>query len=111
MGLATDKFNPFGNMSMLYSMWQVVLTTYNLPHWLCIKPEYLMLTLLVFGPQFPRKDIDVFLQPLIDELNDLWVNGIDTRDVVSDNRVFRMIFKQRVVYWVEWTRLQSMSYL
>ena len=71
-------------------MWPVVLTTYNLLLWLCMKPEYLMLTLLIPGPQSRRKDMDVFLQPLIDKLNKLWVNDLDTRDVATDNRVFRM---------------------
>ena len=31
VGLAADGFNPFGNMAIPYSMWSVVLTTYNLP--------------------------------------------------------------------------------
>ena len=34
LGLAADGFNPFGNMSFSYSMWLVVLTTYNPPLWL-----------------------------------------------------------------------------
>ena len=75
LGLATDGFNPFGNMSLSYSMWPIVLTTYNLPPWICMKPEYLMLTFLIPGPQSLRKNMDVFLRPLIDELNELWVNG------------------------------------
>jgi hypothetical protein len=29
--LATDGFNPFGNMSTQYSMWPVLLTPLNLP--------------------------------------------------------------------------------
>ncbi|XP_028103364.1 uncharacterized protein LOC114302527 [Camellia sinensis] len=33
LGLATDGFNPFGNMSTLYSMWPVILMPYNLPPW------------------------------------------------------------------------------
>ena len=37
--LAANGFNLFGNMSTSYSMWPVVLTTYNLPPWLCMKPE------------------------------------------------------------------------
>ena len=90
MGLAANNFNPFGNMSLSYSMWLLVLTTYNLPPWMCMKPEYLMLTLLIPRPQSPRKDIDVFLRPLINELNNLLVNGIDTRDPASDKWVFRM---------------------
>ena len=71
-------------------MWPVVLTTYNLPLWLCMKPEYLMLTLLIPGPQSPGKDMDVFLPPLIDELNDLWINGLETHDAAFENSVFRM---------------------
>nr|GFC85192.1 hypothetical protein [Tanacetum cinerariifolium] len=31
LGLAADGFNPFGNLSQSYSMWPVILTTYNLP--------------------------------------------------------------------------------
>nr|GFD00334.1 hypothetical protein [Tanacetum cinerariifolium] len=27
--LAADGFNPFGNLSQAYSMWPVILTTYN----------------------------------------------------------------------------------
>ena len=45
---------------------------------------------MIPGPQFPSKDMDVFLQPLINELNDLWVNGLETRDAASKNGVFRM---------------------
>ncbi|KAL5564923.1 hypothetical protein UlMin_028087 [Ulmus minor] len=43
LGLAADGFNPFGNMSSSYSMWPVALTTYNLPPWICMKAESLML--------------------------------------------------------------------
>ena len=50
LGLAADGSNHFGNMSLSYRMWHVVLTTYNLPPYLCMKPEYLMLTLLIPGP-------------------------------------------------------------
>ena len=31
LGIATDGFNPFGNMSMSYSMWPVFVVSYNLP--------------------------------------------------------------------------------
>ncbi|GJV15591.1 retrovirus-related pol polyprotein from transposon 17.6 [Tanacetum coccineum] len=31
LGLAADGFNPFGNLSQGYSMWPVILTTYNMP--------------------------------------------------------------------------------
>ncbi|GJX95823.1 reverse transcriptase domain-containing protein [Tanacetum coccineum] len=68
LGLAADGFNPFGNLSQAYSMWPVILTTYNLPPWLCMKESSFMLTLLIPGPKSPGKDIDVYLRPLIDDL-------------------------------------------
>ena len=80
LGLASDGFNPFGAMSQSYSMWPVVLLTYNLPPWKCMKKEYFMMALLIPGPMAPGKEIDIYMQPLIDELNDLWVNGLWTYD-------------------------------
>ncbi|GJV03335.1 signal peptide peptidase-like protein 2 [Tanacetum coccineum] len=84
LGLAADGFNPFGNLSQSYSMWSVILTTYNLPSWLCMKESSFMLTLLITGPKSPGKDIDVYLRPLIDDLKVLWVKpGVETIDVAT----------------------------
>nr|GEW58163.1 hypothetical protein [Tanacetum cinerariifolium] len=41
-----------------YSMWPVILTTYNLPSWLCMKESSFMLTLLIPGAKTLGKDID-----------------------------------------------------
>ncbi|GJT25374.1 zinc finger, PHD-type containing protein [Tanacetum coccineum] len=84
LGLAADGFNPFGNLSQSYSMWPVILTTYNLPPWLCMKESSFMLTLLIPGPKSPGKDIDVYLRPLIDDLKVLWAKpGVETIDVAT----------------------------
>ena len=80
LGLASDGFNPFGNMGNSYSMWPVVLLPYNLPPWMCMKPEYFMMSLLIPGPKSPGNDIDVYLRPLVDELNELWSDGVQTYD-------------------------------
>ncbi|GJU97830.1 hypothetical protein Tco_1327101 [Tanacetum coccineum] len=90
LGLANDGFNPFGNLSQSYSMWPVILTTYNPPTWLCMKESSLMLTLLIPCPKSPGKDIDVYLRPLIDDLKDLWaLKGVETIDV-STGQTFNM---------------------
>ncbi|GJX30536.1 gag-pol polyprotein [Tanacetum coccineum] len=68
LGLAADGFNPFGNLSQAYSMWSAILTTYNLPPWLCMKESSFMPTLLIPGPKSLGKDIDVYLRPLIEDL-------------------------------------------
>ncbi|XP_050374570.1 uncharacterized protein LOC126792127 [Argentina anserina] len=80
LGLASDGFNPFGMMSLSHSTWPVVMSVYNLPPWLCMKQPYLMLSLLIPGPKSPGKDIDVYLQPLVEELKSLWDQGIPTYD-------------------------------
>ncbi|GJZ38007.1 hypothetical protein Tco_0584198 [Tanacetum coccineum] len=84
LGLAADGFNPFGNLSQSYNMWSLILTTYNLPSWLCMKESSLMLTLLIPDPKSPGKDIDVYLRPLIDDLKVLWAKpGVETIDVAT----------------------------
>ncbi|XP_016199365.1 uncharacterized protein LOC107640353 [Arachis ipaensis] len=63
--------------------------TYNLPPWMCMKQEYFMLSLLIPGPKSPGNDIDVYLQPLIEELKELWELGIETYDAAR-NKTFQM---------------------
>ncbi|XP_026384816.1 uncharacterized protein LOC113280404 [Papaver somniferum] len=79
LGLATDGFNPFGMMTS-HSTWPVMLTCYNLPPSECTSKDFTMLTLLIPGPLGPNHNIDVYLQPLIDELIDLWTVGKVTYD-------------------------------
>ena len=70
LGLATDGFNPFGNMNNNYSMWSVILIPYNLPPLLVMKEPYFMLSLLILGPHQPGNEIDIYLKPLVDELKE-----------------------------------------
>ncbi|TYJ99687.1 hypothetical protein E5676_scaffold562G00810 [Cucumis melo var. makuwa] len=58
LGLASDSFNPFGNMSTAYSMWPVVLIPYNLPPWKCMKESNFFMSLLVPGPKSLGKELD-----------------------------------------------------
>ncbi|XP_071739826.1 uncharacterized protein [Rutidosis leptorrhynchoides] len=80
LGLVSDGFNPFGNVSVSHSTWPVVLMLYNLPPWLCMKKPFLFLSLLIPGPFAPCNNIDVYMQPLIDELKELWDTGVNTYD-------------------------------
>nr|GEV54169.1 hypothetical protein [Tanacetum cinerariifolium] len=84
LGLCIDGFTPFGMSSTLYSCWPVIVTPYNLPPWMCMKIPYMFLTLIIPGPYSPKNNIDVFLQPLIDELYVLWKDGIDTYDAFRE---------------------------
>lgn len=79
LGLATDGFNPFG-MNDPHSCWPVMLEALNLPPSHCMDKEFTMLTLLIHGPTEPGHYIDVYLQPLVDELKELWSVGKLTYD-------------------------------
>ncbi|XP_047269269.1 uncharacterized protein LOC107871067 [Capsicum annuum] len=80
LGLAADGINPFGNLSVSHSTWPVITTVYNLPPWMCMKQPYCFLSLLIPGPKARENDIDVYLEPLIVELRELWYCGVDTFD-------------------------------
>ena len=45
-----------------------------------MKDLYMILSLLILGRKAPRKKIDVYLQPWVDDLKELWNEGIKTYD-------------------------------
>ena len=71
LGLAVDGFNLYGNMSTTHSTWPVILISCNLPPCMCMKKSYFMLSLFISGPTSLGNDIDVYLQPLVEELKEL----------------------------------------
>lgn len=58
----------------------VFVVPYNLPPEMCMKQNNLILALVIPGPDYPGKNLNVFMQPLIDEMDDLWKNGALTYD-------------------------------
>ena len=96
LDLASDGFNHFGNMSISYSMWPVVLIPHNLLPWMCMKQTFFMLSLLTFGPTTPGNNIDIYLQPLIDELNDLWDVGVETYDASTKQN----FYMRATILWI-----------
>ena len=103
LGLCTDGFKPFGQTGQQYSSWPVIVTPYNLPPWMCMKDEYMFLSIIVPGPRNPKEKLDVFLQPLIAELKHLWEVGVQTYDVSSKQN-----FQMRVA--LLWTISDFLAY-
>jgi hypothetical protein len=66
-------------------MWPVLLTPLNLPPWECVNPANFFMSLLIPGPKSPGKDFDVFLEPLIEELLELW-KGVSTYDACTGRK-------------------------
>ena len=43
----------------------------------------IFLTLIIPGPNYPGKNMNVYMQPLKDELQEAWDNGIKTYDAAT----------------------------
>ncbi|GJW63126.1 putative transposon, En/Spm-like protein [Tanacetum coccineum] len=77
-----------------HNVWQVLTVIYNLPPWLCMKRKFIMLSVLISG--YLTNDIDVFLEPLVDDLHTLFETGVDTYDASTKDK-----FNLRVVVlWI-----------
>lgn len=89
LGLCTDGFTPFSFGTAPYSCWPVFVTPYNLPPGMCMKKENIFLSLVIPGPEHPGKNLDVYMQPLYDDLQKLWDEGVVTYDSYT-KKTFRL---------------------
>jgi len=96
LGLCTNGFPPFGHYGQTYSCLPVIVTPYNLPPWMCKKRQFMFIALFIPGPKNPKGNLDMYMQPLIEELVQLWNEGILTYDVS-----LRQSFLMKVV--ILWT--------
>ncbi|KAL2235890.1 UNVERIFIED_CONTAM: hypothetical protein Sindi_1321200 [Sesamum indicum] len=103
LSLCTNGFAPHGQYDRTYSCWLITLTSYNLSPRMCISSEYMFLKIVIPGPSNPKRLIDIYLEPLIEELQNLWHVGVLTCDNVK-NKTFLM----RVA--LMWTEQESIHY-
>lgn len=83
LGISADGVDVFrGNRH--HSVWPILAVIYNLPPWLCMKRKFIMLSLLITGS--PGNNIDVFLAPLIEDLQVLFEVGVETYDAYLKER-------------------------
>jgi hypothetical protein len=78
--LSTDGMNPFGENRTVHSTWSIILTMYIISTWLCHKRKYLMLSILIQGPKQASIDIDVLLEPLMEDMTKLRNEGVSMWD-------------------------------
>ena len=93
LGLATDGVNPFSIKRSTWSTWPVLILNYNLPPWMTTKKHFIMLSLIIPGKKsVTGENFDVYLQPLVEELQILWGTGVQTEDasMYNGSRRFNM---------------------
>ena len=49
ISLATDGVNPFAHMKSIYTVWPLFVININIPPWLSIKREHIMLSMIIPG--------------------------------------------------------------
>ncbi|WVZ57977.1 LOW QUALITY PROTEIN: hypothetical protein U9M48_008299 [Paspalum notatum var. saurae] len=88
--------NPFSEMSSSHSTWP-----------LYVKQKFIMMPALIQGPKQPGNDIDVYLQPLVEELLLLWTEGVHMWDAHKEEA-----FDLRAMLFVtinDWPSLANLS--
>jgi hypothetical protein len=71
LDLSTDDFQPHSDASSLYSCWSVFIMPYNVPPNKCLKQGFVFLALFIPGPKEPRKQMNIFLRLLMEEMKEL----------------------------------------
>ena len=98
--MATDGISPFNiaGKAQPYSVWPVVLMNYNIPPWLSMKKGHLILSMIIPGPKQPS-NLNVYLAPLIEELDELWtgVPAYDNR--IRTNGLNREFDLKAILLW------------
>lgn len=86
-----DAINPYSLENTNYSIWTIIVINNNIPPWLSVKNEHLMLTLIVPSRR-QVKNMDVYLKPLLDELKELWeeIHVYDVSRPITKKRSFTL---------------------
>jgi len=85
LALAINGVNPFCEKINSWSSWPVLLFNYNLPPWLITKNFFVMLALIILGQESIKlHNIDIYVAPLIEELQVLW-RGVIAWDMAKED--------------------------
>jgi hypothetical protein len=105
-GLATYGVNPFGDKNNAWSTWPILLLIYNLPPWLVTKKFFMLLFIIIPGPESVKNaNFDVLIIPLIEELQELW-EGVRRLDILQP--IGRRKFLMRAI--LMWTIHDFLGY-
>jgi hypothetical protein len=93
LALGIDGVNPFFQKRSNYSCMPVLFYNLNLPPWLATEKYFVILSMIIPGKEVVTSDtVDTYLQPLLEELLTLWMEGIEVRDAseYEGSTVFNM---------------------
>jgi hypothetical protein len=71
LGFSTDGFHPHNIDSSSYSCWPVFVMPYNLSSNKYLKQGFIFLALVILDPKELKKQMNIYLHPLMEELKEL----------------------------------------
>jgi hypothetical protein len=102
--LATDVFNPYGMSTSPYTCWPVFVIPINPPPLdVCLQRQNIFMSFII--PGHLGNKMDVYMEPLIDELVRAWEEGVWTYD-----RATKANFKMHVWYQYSMHDYRRMGY-
>ena len=72
IAISGDGLNPYGMSSNPYNCWPMFVIPLNLPPGALMQRKTMFLSLIIPGPDYPGKQLGVFMQPLVDALHHSW---------------------------------------
>jgi hypothetical protein len=93
--IGTDGFNPSGMSTTSYICWPVFIIPLNLPPRVLFQRKTIFLPLIIPGPEYPGKNLSIFMQPLVDDLHHSWHHGTFTYDRESKRNFFMKVWYQK----------------
>jgi hypothetical protein len=80
LAFATDGFNPYRMQNVSYSIWPGICIPLNFPPSMCMKQSNFILSFLIPGKDAPGSDMNLYCEPLVNDLLDMFENGVRTYD-------------------------------
>ena len=87
--LNVDWFQPFKHSP--YSVGVIYLALLNLPRSERYKPENIIITGIIPGPDEPSKDINTYIKPLVEGLEELWDDGFEYKGHGDDKVILLLL--------------------
>ena len=92
--LNLDWFQPFKHIS--YSVGVLYMVILNLPRQEHYKIENIILVSIIPGPKEPKENVNSFLSPLVQELNDLW-NGVIIQSSLDNSNHISIVVRLAIM--------------
>jgi hypothetical protein len=98
IAIATDGFNSYGMSTTNYSCWPMFVIPLNLPPGVLMTRKTMFLLLIIPRPDYPGKNLSVYMQPIVDDLNHSWHHGKLTYDRASKTNFYMKVWLQYTMH-------------